>query len=122
MDFVEHNQAGLDDDILSSMMAFLGGAIHHYSSLAQQPSLNHRAFLIVREQLSATHRSQAGSEDRVTCLINSLIGFAQTGSHVRALHSWYTQESLEELSFPLSYYNKWAIVRLVMTSKAFSRE
>lgn len=39
MDFAEQNQEGLEDDILSSMMAFLQGAIYHYSPLHSQPSL-----------------------------------------------------------------------------------
>lgn len=49
MDFVEHNQTDLDDDILSSMMAFLGGAIHHYSAMSDQYNLNDRAYTIVKK-------------------------------------------------------------------------
>lgn len=121
LQFIKQNQTDQADEILSSMMSFLGGAIYHYSPEKRHLDMHVQAYEVAKEQLlmSTPQRHQGKnpiSQDRVTCLIDSLISFAHADYHVDELISWYEHESLGDIDFALSYYNKWAIVKLAIKS------
>lgn len=104
MDFIEINQVtNHPEEILASLFLDVSQAIGTYSPLDAQPVLYKRAFQLAMHALEQC----SSQEDKLTILMGHLISFAKHSHDLNTLLSWLDGGDLR-----LSYYNKWAIVKM----------
>lgn len=106
MDFIELNQHNSHpEEVLASLFLDVSQAIGTYSPLEAQDTLYQRAFRLARHALE---KCASEEEDKVTILMGHLISFAKHSRDLNTLLTW-----LDKGDARLSYYNRWAIVKMV---------